>query len=97
MCVCEIESDEMSTSSGPSLLRYEVFALATLLIPSAYLYWSIRDDDIRARLGWAAGVAVICFASTSALIPGASAYLMKRGLTGFDRGKAGTPAGTIKM
>jgi hypothetical protein len=73
---------------------FETLAAFALLLPSAYMYTKIDDEEIKAHVLWAALASLACYASTVWLVPTAASYLLKRGLAGKDRGKMGTEAGS---
>lgn len=73
--------------------RWEAAALVGLLAPSAFMFWRVENQEIRAHLLWAALASVACYLTTVWLIPVIAPYLLRRKLAGKDRGKMGTPAG----
>ena len=92
----------MLSSALASVLRWEFAGLLLLLLPSAALWSRISTDTadgatVRGAVASAALAGAAVFALTVAAVPRASAYFLRRGLSGKDRGKTGTPGGAIEM
>jgi UDP-N-acetylglucosamine--dolichyl-phosphate N-acetylglucosaminephosphotransferase len=67
-----------------------LFALLPL-IPSIVLAFIIADASISRILFLSAGLSISCFVLSNTLIPIVAEYTLKKGLSGKDLGKRGTP------